>query len=118
MRVSGTDGQTYVAQLYSRSYALLIGNSDYGANWDDLPGVYQDVAEVKIVRTQQGFMVVNFNSQGMPFFSQPIINFARDEVTSRSSYSLTSVFRMMATGCRFDFITKPRKGDEHEKIHN
>ena len=43
-------------QLYQKSYALLIGVSDY-ANWRDLPGVKDDIAAVKAALWQHGFEV-------------------------------------------------------------
>lgn len=39
------DGQT--TTLYSGSHALVIGVSDYTNGWPDLPGVQQDVQNVK-----------------------------------------------------------------------
>ncbi len=44
-------------QLYTESYALVIGVSDYTNGWDDLPGVKTDVEQVKTALEQNGFKV-------------------------------------------------------------
>lgn len=43
--------------LYSDSYAMVIGVSDYRSGWKSLPGVKKDVEEVKKVLELQGFKV-------------------------------------------------------------
>src|SRR5690348_11542731 len=44
-------------KLYERSYALVIGVSDYTAGWPNLPGVRRDVEEVARALERQGFQV-------------------------------------------------------------
>jgi hypothetical protein len=44
-------------QLYSGSYALLIGVSDYTAGWLDLESVPGELAQVKAILKKQGFKV-------------------------------------------------------------
>jgi Caspase domain len=43
--------------LYTASYALVIGVSEYTNGWPSLPGVADDVAAVAQVLTEQGFEV-------------------------------------------------------------
>jgi hypothetical protein len=49
------DGQS--VELYSNSYALVIGVSDY-KHWPDLPGVETDVDEVGLALESHGFKVI------------------------------------------------------------
>jgi hypothetical protein len=54
--------------LYQKSYALLIGVSQYTAGWPILSGVEQDVSDVETALTKQGFAVTvvkNPNAQGL-----------------------------------------------------
>lgn len=44
--------------LYQKSYALIIGVSDYTNGWPDFPGVKKDVSIVSDALTRQGFNVV------------------------------------------------------------
>jgi len=44
--------------LYNESYALVIGMSDYGSGWPDLPGVRADIQAVRGALSEQGFEVV------------------------------------------------------------
>ena len=48
-------------QLYAKSYALLIGVSDYDT-WRDLPGVTDDIAAVKSALWQHGFEVATIEN--------------------------------------------------------
>ena len=68
-------------QLYQKSYALLIGVSDY-ANWRDLPGVKDDIAAVKAALWQHGFEVATVeNPTGAALranFESFIKKYARD----------------------------------------
>lgn len=50
-----TDGKEF--KLYSNSYALIIGASNYYNGWPKLSGVLDDVADVKEILEQQGFNV-------------------------------------------------------------
>jgi hypothetical protein len=43
--------------IYSDSYALIIGVSDYTAGWPDLPGVAEDIVEIEKVLIENGFKV-------------------------------------------------------------
>jgi WD40 repeat protein len=78
VRVRGTNGTTRSVQVYKRSYAILIGNTEY-ANWNNLPGVLQDMIEVRDALKRQGFGVVKFSDRGDPIFDQPALNLTRDE---------------------------------------
>ena len=53
VNIKGDDGQ--VIRLYDKSYALLIGVSDYSAGWPKLPGVKQDIEAVRIALEKHGF---------------------------------------------------------------
>ena len=68
-------------QLYQKSYALLIGVSDY-ASWRDLPGVKDDIAAVKAALWQHGFEVATVeNPTGAALranFESFIKKYARD----------------------------------------
>ena len=43
--------------LYKKSYALVIGMSDYNKEWNDLPGVEKDIKEVKKALEKHNFEV-------------------------------------------------------------
>jgi len=43
--------------LYKASYALVVGNGNYAAGWDPLPGAIRDVDDVADVLEKNGFMV-------------------------------------------------------------
>ncbi|HEX5707848.1 MAG TPA: SUMF1/EgtB/PvdO family nonheme iron enzyme [Pyrinomonadaceae bacterium] len=43
--------------LYERSYALVIGASEYGQGWPKLPGVKDDIHAVERILQRQGFQV-------------------------------------------------------------
>lgn len=52
--------------LYENSYALVVGNADYNKGWSSLPGVHQDVEDVKQALSGAGFIVhsaKNLNKQ-------------------------------------------------------
>ncbi|MDT5263228.1 MAG: hypothetical protein QOC61_2232 [Acidobacteriota bacterium] len=44
-------------KLYDRSYALVIGVSDYASGWPKLPGVKKDIEAVARALERQGFLV-------------------------------------------------------------
>jgi formylglycine-generating enzyme required for sulfatase activity len=44
-------------RLYDKSYALVIGVSDYTSGWPRLPGVKKDIEEVALALERQGFLV-------------------------------------------------------------
>jgi hypothetical protein len=50
------DGQ--VIKLYDKSYALLIGVSEYTNGWPKLPGVRADIEAVRAALEKQGFQTV------------------------------------------------------------
>lgn len=50
------DGKTI--KLYDKSYALVIGISDYTNGWPKLPGVKGDIQAIRAVLEKQGFQVV------------------------------------------------------------
>ncbi|HEX8181823.1 MAG TPA: SUMF1/EgtB/PvdO family nonheme iron enzyme [Pyrinomonadaceae bacterium] len=54
--IRGEDGKPI--KLYDKSYALLIGVSDYLSGWPKLPGVKQDIPAVRAALEQQGFQTV------------------------------------------------------------
>ncbi len=54
--VTGADGEEI--PLYNKSYALVIGVSQYTNGWPKLPGVAQDVIDVRKALEKQGFEVV------------------------------------------------------------
>ena len=67
------------AQLYQKSYALLIGVSDY-ENWPSLPDVKNDIAEVAAVLTEHGFLVKTvMNPRDYAALDQAFRNFINDE---------------------------------------
>jgi formylglycine-generating enzyme required for sulfatase activity len=78
VRVRERDGGTRTVELYKHSYALLIGNSDY-TTWRDLPGVRNDMNDVKAALKRQGFSVVKFDGKGDPVFDEPALNLTRGE---------------------------------------
>lgn len=78
VRVRERDGRTRTVELYKHSYALLIGNSDY-TTWSKLPGVRNDMDEVKNALKRQGFSVVKFDGKGNPVFGEPALNLTRGE---------------------------------------
>ena len=43
--------------LYKGSYALVVGNGDYSAGWDSLPGATRDAVDVAEVLKKNGFVV-------------------------------------------------------------
>jgi hypothetical protein len=55
VKIRAEDGQEI--KLYDKSYALVIGVSDYTAGWPKLPGVKQDVEAVARALERQGFQV-------------------------------------------------------------
>lgn len=57
VRLRSENGQGREVKLYERSYALVIGNSDYRNGWRKLPGVLTDVKAVESTLTSQGFEV-------------------------------------------------------------
>ena len=62
------NGQGEQVQLYSRSYALVIGVSDYMNGWKNLEGVKIDIAAVKTALEQHGFEVTTLeNPTGSEF---------------------------------------------------
>src|SRR3712207_9190795 len=54
VNIKAEDGKE--VKLYERSYALVIGVSDY-AQWPKLPGVRKDVEEVARALERHGFLV-------------------------------------------------------------
>ena len=44
--------------LYQESHALLVGVSEYTKGWPNLPGVKEDINEVKVALEQKGFHTV------------------------------------------------------------
>ena len=46
-----------IINLYSNSYALVVGVSDYTNGWPDLPNAVNDALDIKNVLEEQGFIV-------------------------------------------------------------
>jgi hypothetical protein len=57
-QLSIQDEQGNEIGLYNKSFALIIGVSDYTAGWPDLPGVSKDIIEVEKVLVEHGFNVI------------------------------------------------------------
>jgi formylglycine-generating enzyme required for sulfatase activity len=57
LRVKNEQGRDENVKLYGASYALVIGASEYTAGWPKLPGVKDDVKDVKAALEAQGFSV-------------------------------------------------------------
>lgn len=57
VRVKDASGQTREINLYSGSYALVIGESDYTDGWESLSGVPGDVTAVRRILERHGFKV-------------------------------------------------------------
>jgi formylglycine-generating enzyme required for sulfatase activity len=55
VHIRGEDGRE--VKLYERSFALVIGVSDYAAGWPKLPGVKRDIEEVSRALELHGFVV-------------------------------------------------------------
>jgi hypothetical protein len=53
--IKAEDGRE--VRLYDKSYALVVGVSDYTSGWPKLPGVKKDVEEVARALERQGFQV-------------------------------------------------------------
>ena len=69
------DGSTI--NLYDKSYALLIGVSDY-ENWPDLPGVEEDIAAVGRGLKKHGFKVISLLNPTRSSFDNTMRNFIGD----------------------------------------
>jgi tetratricopeptide (TPR) repeat protein len=85
VKIQNAQGITRNVTLYSGSYALVIGESDYTAGWTDLPGVKADVSEVKRVLENGGFSVeaeLDLDSDAM---SARINKFIRDHGYSQDN---------------------------------
>jgi WD40 repeat protein/uncharacterized caspase-like protein len=78
VRVRYPGNRTTSVELYKRSYALLIGNSEY-TNWNDLPGVRLDMQEVRRALEKQGFKVVSFDTNGDPLMGRFTLDVTRAE---------------------------------------
>src|SRR5205085_10547251 len=91
-----------VVKLYDKSYALLIGESEYTNGWPKLPGVPADIEAVRVALVKQGFQVIvlpnrtgaqldeafrNFISQyGMNVENRLLFYFAGHGHTIKQSY--------------------------------
>jgi Flp pilus assembly protein TadD len=60
------DGKPEFVKLYDKSYALVIGESDYTAGWPRLPGVMKDIEAVTRALEQQGFQVTVVKNADAP----------------------------------------------------
>ncbi|NWH06904.1 SUMF1/EgtB/PvdO family nonheme iron enzyme [Desulfobacter latus] len=61
--------------LYKESYALVIGVSRYTRGWSDLPGVKEDIRDVKVVLEDHGFHVTTLPDPNLAELEQGIKNF-------------------------------------------
>jgi formylglycine-generating enzyme required for sulfatase activity len=67
--VSITDANGSKILSYTGSYALVIGQSDYTAGWQDLNSIPSELNQVETVLKDQGFVVdrkYNLNSEELP----------------------------------------------------
>lgn len=67
-------GNGQVVELYSKSYALVVGVSDYEV-WPDLPGVQEDIRLVGNSLKQHGFKVVTVLNPTRETFDRSIREF-------------------------------------------
>jgi formylglycine-generating enzyme required for sulfatase activity len=79
--ITDTNGDKIIS--YSRSYALIIGQSDYASGWDDLNSIPSELNEVQAVLEGQGFIVerhsnLNFHQLNNTF-RKFIDNYGLDE---------------------------------------
>lgn len=102
IKVSVKDPQGENISLYSNSYALVIGASDYKRGWPQLRGVIDDVEAVKSSLEKNGFTVevvtdpdkddlissieAFINKRGMEVDNRLLFYFAGHGYTSKSSY--------------------------------
>lgn len=63
-----------VSNLYSKSYALIIGNDDY-SDWPDLPGVSKDVVAIKEELERHGFETEIHKNLSREEFRSAILGF-------------------------------------------
>ena len=61
--------------LYSGSYALLIGVSDYAGGWRDLPGVAQDIEAVSAALREDSFQITKMMDPTRAEMTQAIEDF-------------------------------------------
>ncbi len=61
--------------LYSGSYALLIGVSDYTGGWRDLPGVAQDIEAVSAALREDSFQITKVMNPTRASLTQAIEDF-------------------------------------------
>ena len=61
--------------LYKESYALVIGVSRYAQGWSDLPGVKEDIRDVKAVLEDHGFHVTTLPDPNLAELEQGIKSF-------------------------------------------
>ena len=64
--------------LYDKSYALLIGVSDYTGGWRPLPGVKDDVRAVKDALVRHGFLVSEIPSPTRAEFDRSVRDFVAE----------------------------------------
>jgi hypothetical protein len=64
-----------ISPLYSGSYALLIGVSDYTSGWRTLPGVKQDIEAISTVLREDGFQVIRVMNPTRANLTQAIEDF-------------------------------------------
>lgn len=55
LNIRAEDGKDI--KLYDKSYALVVGVSDYTQGWPKLPGVKKDIEEVARALERHGFQV-------------------------------------------------------------
>lgn len=78
IKVKKADGQTQDVRLYSGSYALVIGNSEYSNGWDRLSGVQTDIVAVRNVLQRHGFVVETEENLTSEKFETRIRKFIND----------------------------------------
>lgn len=78
IKVKKADGKVQDVRLYSGSYALIIGNSDYSNGWDRLSGVVSDVVAVRNILQRHGFVVETEENLTSEKFEARIRKFIND----------------------------------------
>lgn len=88
VRVKDGQGREQQVQLYTGSYALLIGVSSYDNGWNRLRGVNDDVPEVRNALERQGFVVEELRDPTRKEFREKL-----DEFTDK--YGLSTGNRLL-----------------------
>lgn len=91
--------------LYAESHALVIGVSDYTGEWSDLPGVKQDIRDVKTVLEAHGFGVDTVKDPDKTELDQAIATFINRHGKGENN-------RLVIYFAGHGHTLKPKWGDE------